>query len=97
MVWFEIAFHDPAVFLGGQGMKDLAQTGTNVPVQSVLSHLRDEDDMILAVPLGMSETVVYLRHMFSFRFGRHQENNPTWGGKKPQVYTVYLGLLLWRG
>jgi hypothetical protein len=60
MIWFEIAFQNFTLLLDCQGMKDLTETGTNVPVQSVLSHLWDEDDMIFAVPLRMSETVIDL-------------------------------------
>jgi hypothetical protein len=58
MVWFEIAFHDLDILLSGQSMKDLTQTGTNVPVQAVLSHLGDEDDMIFAVALTVRQAVV---------------------------------------
>ena len=51
MIWFEIAFDNSAVLLGCQGVKDLAQTRTNVAVQPVLPHLWDEDEMVLTVPL----------------------------------------------
>jgi hypothetical protein len=58
MIRFEIAFHDLDIFLGGQGMKDLAKAGTDVAIEAVLSHLGNEDDMILAVPLGVRQAVV---------------------------------------
>jgi hypothetical protein len=58
MVWFEIAFHNLAVFLGGQGVEDLTKPRTNVPIQPVPPHLWDEDDMIFAVPLAVRQAVV---------------------------------------
>src|SRR5207248_10942157 len=58
MIQSEVAFYNLAVLLGSQGMKDLTKPWTDVPVESVLSHLRDEDDMILAVPLRVRQTVV---------------------------------------
>lgn len=63
MIRFEIPLQDLAIFLTGQSVKDLAKPGTNAPVQSVLPHLGNEDDMILAVPLGVGKTVVRLRHI----------------------------------
>ena len=60
MVRLEVAFQDLAVLLSGQSMKDLSQTGTDISVQPALSHLRDEDDMILAVPLRVRQTVVHI-------------------------------------
>jgi hypothetical protein len=36
--------------LGSQGVEDLAKSGTDVPVESVLSHLGNEDDMMTCSP-----------------------------------------------
>jgi hypothetical protein len=51
MIVLEISFQDLTVSLGSQSMKYLAEPGTDVSVVPTLSHLWDENDMILAVPL----------------------------------------------
>lgn len=65
MVRHEMAFENSAVLLGGQGVENLAQTGTNGAVENFSSHFGNEDEMILAVPLGMGQTVVGMCHRWS--------------------------------
>ena len=60
MVAHEVALEYLAILLGGQGVKDLTQSGSDVTVQFLLPHLRDEDDMIFTVPLRVRQTVVVL-------------------------------------
>jgi hypothetical protein len=46
--------------LRSQCMKDMAETGSYFAVEFFLSHLGNEDEMILTVPLGMGQAVVRL-------------------------------------
>ncbi len=59
----EMTFHDPAFLLPGQLMEDNTQPFSNFSLDRLASILRDEDDVILAVPLRVGQTLIQIRHV----------------------------------
>src|SRR5262249_59015821 len=57
-----MAFNDATLLLAGQLMKDWPQGFANVVKEGFPSSLRDEYNMILAIPTGMRQALIGVRH-----------------------------------
>src|SRR6266581_1018294 len=66
MIRHHVAFNDAAFLLPGQFMKDWPQRFADVAKQRFTSSLRDKDNVILAIPTGMRQALIGVRHGFSF-------------------------------
>src|SRR5262249_61830415 len=66
VIWHHVAFQDTAFFLAGQRMKDRPQGFTNRAKAGFPSSLWHEDHMVLAMPTGMRQALIGVRHGFSF-------------------------------
>jgi hypothetical protein len=54
MIWQQMPFFDPTLFLHGQFTKDLAQVLPQFPLQCLAPALRDKHHMVFALPLRMA-------------------------------------------
>src|ERR687888_1197811 len=62
-----MAFHDPTLFLPRQFVENPAESLSNRSEHRFPPPFRDEHDVILAIPSGMSQALIRLHREFSFR------------------------------
>jgi hypothetical protein len=71
-------------------MKDWPQSFSDVAKQRFTSSLWDKDDVILAIPTGMRQALIGVRHGFSFRCAliKPPEGNSTPGTLKAVLVSL---------